>query len=222
MIRVNLLPQKKRAERSVAVESSGGQRWLLAVLGVVLLEIVALFVFHQTKEKVLDAQTAKNRELEGQISTIQQLVVQHEQVKKDLAALKDREQAIQKLENARSGPTAAMLELSRLLTAGKGPTVDPDRFQMQQKNNPLPAINPGWDPHRLWLTNFKEKGRTVEVTGFARDSTDVSELAYRLKASSYFYDVKLLPGKKDLSQGSGSGAEQVAVVSFGMQLKVRY
>jgi type IV pilus assembly protein PilN len=222
VIRVNLLPQKKRAERSAggAAESSGGQRWLLVVLGVVLLEIIGFLFFHQTKTKDLQTQMAKNAELDGQIATIRQLVVQHEQVKKDLLLLKDREQAIQKLEGARTGPTAAMLELSRMLTPGKGPTVDPDRFQQQTKNNPLQAINPSWDPHRVWLGSFKEKGRVVEVTGFARDSTDVSELAYRLKASSYFYDVKLLPGRKDAA--GPKSAENVSVVAFGMQLKVRY
>jgi type IV pilus assembly protein PilN len=218
MIRVNLLPQKKRAERGPAVESSGGQKWLLVLLGIMLLEVIGFLFYHQTKTKVLDEQLVKTRELQGQIQNIRTLVNEHEQVKKDLALLKDREQAIQKLELARTGPTAALLELSRMLTPGKGPTVDPDRFAQQQKNSPLAAINPGWDPHRVWLTTFREKGRTVEVMGLARDSTDVSELAHRLKASSYFYDVRLLPGSKNATRAETDSPQ----VSFGMQLKVRY
>lgn len=218
MIRVNLLPQKKRAERGPSLEPSGGQKWLLVLLGVMLLEVVGFLFFHQTRTKVLEEQQVKNRELQGQIQNIRALVNEHEQVKKDLALLKDREQAIQKLELARTGPTAALLELSRMLTPGKGPTVDPDRFAAQQKNSPLAAVNPGWDPQRVWLTSFKEKGRTLEVIGIARDSTDVSELAHRLKASSYFYDVRLLPGSKATSRA----ATETPQVSFGMQLKVRY
>jgi type IV pilus assembly protein PilN len=66
------------------------------------------------------------------------------------------------------------------------------------------------------LTSFKESERSVLLEGYARDSTDVSELAYRLKASSYFYDVKLRPGKKDDKNADSS------MVSFGLELKVRY
>lgn len=218
MIRVNLLPQKKRQERVAVSEPSTSQRWILVVLAFAILLGGGFTWFHQTKVKELEAQNGVNAQLEGDISNIRQLVLQHEQVKKDLVVLKARDEAIQKLEKARTGPTAALLELSRLLTPGKGPTVDPDRYEAQRKNNPLQAINPGWDARRVWLTSFKEQGRVVEMQGLARDSTDISELAYRLKASSYFYDVKLLPGGKN----KGQAATEVSMVSFGMQLKVRY
>lgn len=219
MIRVNLLPQKKRAERAAPVEPSSSQRWLLVVLGLVLLEVIAFVWFHQTKVKELEKQKQANAALGADIADIRQLVTQHEQVKSDLVGLKAREDAIKTLENARTGPTAALLELSRLLTPGKGPTIDADRYQQQQQKNPLSAINPGWDARRLWLMSFKEKGRLVEIQGLARDSTDVSELALRLKASSYFWDVRLLPGRKEDSR---NGDETTNMVSFGMQLKVRY
>jgi len=218
VIRVNLLPQKKRAERVAVSEPSSSQRWILVVLAFAILLGAGFTWFHQTKAKELEAQNGVNAQFEGDISNIRQLVLQHEQVKKDLVVLKARDEAIQKLEKARTGPTAALLELSRLLTPGKGPTVDPDRYEAQRKNNPLQAINPGWDARRVWLTSFKEQGRVVEMQGLARDSTDISELAYRLKASSYFYDVKLLPGGKKSAVTTG----EVSMVSFGMQLKVRY
>lgn len=214
MIRVNLLPQKKKAER-IALEPSTSQRWLLVVLGILLLEIIGLVLFHQTKVGELEAEDRKNAELTGQIGTIRQLVTQHEQVKKELEGLRAREQAIAKLEAARTGPTAALLELSQLLTPGKGPTVDADMISKIQKD-PLRAYNTGWDTRRVWLVSFKETNRTVQVEGLARDSQDVSELALRLRASSYFYDVRLLPGRKD------AGAKDSGMVAFGMELKVRY
>jgi type IV pilus assembly protein PilN len=217
VIRVNLLPQKKTRERAPTAEPSSSQRWILVVLGLVLLEAVGFVWFHQTKLKELEKQNNVNKGLTADISRVQTLVKDHETVKKDLLVLKAREDAIKKLESARSGPTAAMLELSRLLTPGKGPTVDADRYLQQQQRNPLSVINPGWDARRVWLLSFKEKARTVEITGLARDSTDVSELALRLKASSYFWDVRLLPG----GQKSGSG-DAATMISFGMQLKVRY
>lgn len=213
MIRVNLLPQKKKAER-IALEPSSSQRWLLVVLGVLLFEVIGLVLFHQTKVGELEVQERKNAELTGQIGSIRQLVTQHEQVKKELEVLRAREQAIAKLEAARTGPTAALLELSQLLTPGKGPTVDADMISKIQKD-PLKAYNTGWDTHRVWLVSFKETNRVVQVEGLARDSQDVSELALRLRASSYFYDVRLLPGKKDTAKETG-------MVAFGMELKVRY
>ncbi len=218
MIRVNLLPQKKKADRAAVSEPSSGQRWILVVLAVVLLEVIGLIVFHQRKVADLEAQTKKNSEAEAGIQSIQATVQQHQQVKQDLEVLRAREGAIQKLEQARSGPTAALLELSKLLSPGKLPTIDPDRYLALQKQNPLQTINNAWDSRRLWLVSFQEKSRVVQIEGFARDSTDVSELAYRLKASSYFYDVKLLSGKKDEKQTD----DGVGMVSFGMQLKVRY
>jgi type IV pilus assembly protein PilN len=213
VIRVNLLPQKKKAER-IALEPSSSQRWLLVVLGVLLFEVIGLVLFHQTKVGELEVQQRKNAELSGQIGSIRQLVTQHEQVKRELEVLRAREGAIAKLEAARTGPTAALLELSQLLTPGKGPTVDADMISKIQKD-PLKAYNTGWDTRRVWLVSFKETNRVVQVEGLARDSQDVSELALRLRASSYFYDVRLLPGKKDTAKETG-------MVAFGMELKVRY
>ncbi len=216
MIRINLLPQKNKAERGV-VDTGGSQKWLLVVLGVLVLELAGLMVFHQTKEAELEAQRGRTRELQGQIATIQQLLAQHDAVKKELAQLRARESAIAQLETARSGPTAALLELSQLLTTGKAPTVDPDREAVRRRDSPLQVYNPGWDGRRVWLTSFKESDRTVEIKGLARDSTDVSELAYRLKSSVYFYDVKLLPGQK-----GATGNDAPGMVEFGLELKVRY
>lgn len=218
MIRVNLLPQTKRKERLPAEASggAGGYKWLLLVLLVLVVEIVGFAVFHQTKVKDLDAQKAKNTELSGKIAGIKKLVANHEEVKKALAELRAREEAIAKLESARSGPTAVLLELAQLLTPGKGPTADPDRLAQLRKDNPLQVFSPGWEARRLWLSTYKEKLRTVEIQGYARDSTDISELAYRLKISSYFYDVKLLPGKKDKS------GSDLALTSFAISMKVRY
>ncbi|WP_437574670.1 PilN domain-containing protein [Sorangium sp. So ce887] len=214
MIRVNLLPQRRGA-RGAAPQAS--QRWLLVTLGVVILEIVALFLFHQTKVEELGEQTRKNSVLQSQIQDIRTLVANHEEIKKSLEVLRAREDAIAKLQAARSGPTAVLLELAQLLTNGKGPTADPDKLAQLRKENPLAVYNPSWDSRRLWLSSYIESDRTVRVEGLARDGTDVYELAQRLKLSSYFYDVQLLPGKKENEKAS-----RLELVSFALQLKVRY
>jgi type IV pilus assembly protein PilN len=206
MIRINLLAQKKRAERSDA-----SQVWLVAIMVVVLAEVAALFVFHSFKAEELTQQQRKNAELESQIEQAKRNVANHEQVKADLATLRAREEAIQKLQTARSGPTAILMELARILTPGRGPSVDPDRLAQLRRDNPLSVFNPTWDSRRLWITGYVEAQRSLKIEGKARDGEDVSELARRLNLSSYFYDVKLLPATRDND-----------FVKFSIETKVRY
>lgn len=213
MIRINLLPSKKPSASSVA----GGQKWLLLVLAAVLGEVVGLFFFHQARLEELDAQTQKNAQIQSQIDEIKRLVANHEEIKKELALLRAREEAIAKLQAGRIGPTAALLELAQILTAGKGPTSDPDKLAQLRKENPLAVYNPSWDTRRLWLTSYIEGERVVRLEGLARDGNDVYELAQRLKLSAYFHDVTLLPGKKDTAKDS-----KLELVTFALQMKVRY
>jgi type IV pilus assembly protein PilN len=206
MIRINLLAQKKRVERSDA-----SQVWLAAVMVVVLAEVAALFLLHSFKAEELTEQQRKNAELSSQIEQAKKNVASHDQVKADLALLRAREAAIQKLQSGRSGPTAILMELARILTPGRGPSVDPDRLAQLRRDNPLSVFNPNWDARRLWITGYIEAQRKLKIDGKARDGEDVSELARRLNLSSYFYDVKLLPASREND-----------FVKFSIETKVRY
>jgi type IV pilus assembly protein PilN len=214
VIRVNLLPQKRGA-RSAAPQTS--QKWLLVVLGVLVVEVVVLFLFHKKKLDDLQDQQNTNAQLNGKIEGIKKLVANHEEIKKALAQLRAREDAIAKLQAARSGPTAVLLELAQVLTQGKGPTADPERLQQLKKDNPLAVYNPGWDTRRLWLGAYTESDRVVKIEGAARDGGDVSEFAQRLKLSTYFYDITVLPGSKEVRKDA-----RLELVNFALQMKVRY
>jgi type IV pilus assembly protein PilN len=212
MIRVNLLPQKRELKRAT---EGANQSWILVVLGVVVAEIVALFLFHQVKRDELAKQVRTNAELTSQIDQIKKAVANHAEVTSQLEVLRAREDAIAKLQQARTGPTAVLLEVSRVLTGGRGPTVDPDVLAQLRRDNPTSVYNPGWDPQRLWLTGFTEGDRLVKIDGLARDGDDVSELARRLSLSVYFADVKLLPASKTTDSG-------LDVIKFQLQAKARY
>lgn len=211
MIRVNLIQQRR-----AAAPAQSSQKWLLVALALVLLEVVGVVLFHQSKTKEFDEAKAKNAQLQSKINENKNLVANHEEIKQKLAVCKQRNDAIDKLKSGRQGPTAVLLELSKLLTSGKGPTSDPDRLAQIRRNNPLAVYAPGWDPRRLWIREYKEQDRQVTLQGLARDGTDVSEFAQRLKLSTYFYDVVLLPGKQE-DDKSG-----VQLVSFAVSVKVRY
>lgn len=211
MIRINLLPQKREARREA------GQGWLVVVMILVVLEVVVLVLYHQLKLQELAKQRQINQELDSQIAQIQSTVKNHEEVKQKLAVLRAREDAIRQLQAARSGPTAMLLELSHILTTGRGPTIPDDELQQKKKDSPMDVHNPNWDARRLWLTSFSEHEKVVKLDGLAIDGEDVSELARRLSLSQYFGSVVLLPAKRETD-----AATKTSVMRFQLQAKVRY
>jgi type IV pilus assembly protein PilN len=215
LIRVNLLPQKKEGRRAGGGE--GGQAWLLALVGVIVLEIVVLIVFHKGKQDELEAMLRKNEQVQSSITDIAKQIANHADIKNQLKDLRDREDAISKLQSARTGPTAAMLELSRILTPGRGPTTDRDKIEQLKRDDPGAVPNPNWDPRRLWLKTYSDTARSVRLSGLARDGEDVSEFLRRLTLSDYFYDLKLLPASKEMDSGT-----HLELVKFELSAKVRY
>ncbi|MBS2014690.1 MAG: PilN domain-containing protein [Deltaproteobacteria bacterium] len=223
MIRINLLPQKRPLRRrgeAGAPDAGGGgesQAWLAFVLGAVLLEVIVLLFVYKTKQDQLTQVQKHNQELTANIDAIKREIANHAEIKTQLKELRDREEAIQKLQAARTGPTATMLELSRILTPGRGPTVDRDKLEQLKRDNPTAVPNANWDPRRLWMASYKEADRTVKLAGFARDGEDVSELLRRLTLSDYFYEVRLLPASKAVDQ-----VTKIELIKFEMSAKVRY
>ncbi len=211
MIRINLLPHKREARRD------SGQGWLVAVMLVIAAEVVVLGLYHQLKLQELAKQKQVNSELTNQIAQIESTVKNHAEVKKKLEVLRAREEAIGKLQAARSGPTAVLLELSRILTVGRGPTISAEELMQKKKDNPQDVHNVAWDSRRLWVLSFKENQRVVKIEGFAHDGEDVSELARRLSLSKYFQDIVLLPAKQEVDAVS-----KLNVVKFQLQAKARY
>ncbi|HYQ28873.1 MAG TPA: PilN domain-containing protein [Polyangiaceae bacterium] len=212
MIRINLMAQKRREGRA-----EGSQLWLAVAMVAMLAEVVALFVFHGFKGEELKEQGLKNSALSSQIEQSKSAVANHADVRQKLDQLRAREEAIGKLQSARSGPTAILLELARLLTPGRGPSVDPDRLSQLRRDNPLAVFNPSWDSRRLWLVKFVEQSRKLRLEGFAQDGEDVSELARRMNLSSYFADVRLLPAVRQVD-----ATTHMEVVSFALEAKVKY
>jgi type IV pilus assembly protein PilN len=212
VIRINLLSQKRRAAKS-----DGGQLWAVVLVLLVAVEAVGFFIYHGHKKEELTSQKRTNAELQEQIDQSKNVVRNHGEVKAQLERLRAREDAIAKLQSARTGPTSVLLELARMLTPGRGPSVDADRLNQLRRENPLAVYNPGWDSRRLWLTKYVETMRDVHLEGVARDGEDVSELARRMSLSSYFADVRLLPAKKDRSSEAG-----MDLVSFSLEAKARY
>jgi type IV pilus assembly protein PilN len=214
MVRVNLLPDKRQAARQKG-SAEPKQTWLIGVGVAFVVAVIACVFIQKLKEDELAGILAENTRIQGQIDAIKNQIADHPAIKARLGELRDREEAIQKLQSARTGPTSTLLELAHLLTPGRTPTTDRDTLEQMKRDNPAEVYNANWDARRLWLTSFIESDRVVKLGGLARDGEDVSELERRLKVSDYFTDVKLLPGNKITDQGQ-------ELFRFELSAKVRY
>ena len=217
MVRVNLLPDRRQASRRASGSTDTSQLWILGVFGAVVLTVVICLFVQKLKQDELTAILRENANTQGQIDAIKKQIANHDEIKAKLKELRDREEAIQKLQAARTGPTSTLLELAHVLTQGRGPTTDRDKLEQMKRDNPAEVYNANWDARRLWLTSYLEVDRTVKLGGLARDGEDVSELERRLKLSDYFTDVKLLPGQKIIDSETHQ-----ELFKFDLSAKVRY
>jgi type IV pilus assembly protein PilN len=200
VVRVNLLPDRKQATRRPGAGGEPSQVWLAGVFAALLASIVVCLFLQKMAEDELRDRMADNARVQGQIDTIKRQIANQPEIKAKLKDLRDREDAIQKLQAARTGPTATLLELARMLTQGHGPTTDHDKLEQLKLDNPAEVYSQSWDPRRLWLTSYEEVDRKLKLAGLARDGEDVSELERRMRLSDYFTDVKLGKGEKTLDQ----------------------
>ena len=194
MIRINLLPRSSSGGRGGSILSGKIVGIGLAVLA--MAEVLMLGSMYLGAQAELDDEQQKNRELSAQIERTRADVRNHQEVKQKLEQLREREAAINTLKNARSGPTAVLLEIAQMLTPGRGPTVAAEKLGKIRRENPQALFSPDWDARRLWLTKMSERERVFTFTGFARDAEDVSELARRLALSDYFEKVILRPASR--------------------------
>ena len=109
------------------------------------------------------------------------------------------------------------MELSRVLSAGRGPTVNPDVLEQMRRENPLAGYNPGWDIRRLWLESFQERSGDCQMSGKGKTNEDVAEFLRRLSLSEVFDDVTLV--STDSGKDAASG---LPIVGFSLTCKVRY
>lgn len=190
MIRINLLPGTRK---QVSVVGGGNiQGWIVGYLvAAAILVVVLVFVF-LAKSRELNELTARNNTLTAEIEDLERQSANIEAVRAQIAESRSLEEVVNDLQRARYGPTAVLMELSRLLSTGGGPTVDPQRLEEIRRQNPLASFNPGWDPRRLWVTEVEEEDRVCTIRGSGRTNEDIAEFLRRLTLSERFENVELV------------------------------
>lgn len=214
MIRINLLPSAKRGAGSSAASVQG---WVIGYLGAAVLAVVVLVFAYVGKDRELKEQLARNNALRSEIQEIERQSANINQVRAQLEESRRLESVVNDLQRARYGPTSVLMELSRILSAGGGPTVDPQRLEEIRRQNPLASYNSSWDPRRLWLTSFREEDRECRLRGMGRTNEDVAELLRRLTLSETFDRVELVK-----TQGVQERTTQLTFIEFEMTCRVSY
>ena len=195
MIRINLLPTKKKSARAAAIKTSGGsggggsgQYWVFGMLlGWLFIGGAGYWLLSMEEDAATQMRTqtsAKTRAAEQIKQDIDEEGLDAR--KQELAQV---EAAIDKLETKRRTPVYVMYELAMILTDAKeggGPDVDKEKLRQIIKSDPQAEINTNWDPTGLWLTKVEEKGGLLVIEGGARDATDLSEFTRRLRSSARF------------------------------------
>ena len=221
MIRINLLPTKRKpAMRISGGPAAAGQWWLLGMLLVwcSLGGLGAWLVMVQGDETAAVRRVvgAKNKEAEEIRKEIKE-----DELDDKRAQLERIQGAIDTLKAKQRTPVYVMYELAMILTDGDkggGPDIDLVKYRQHVAADPASRLNERWDTTGLWLSSVKEEGGKLKLEGTARDAADLSEFTRRLRASARFGDLSHPNFKRDDKADSRTGSRHL---TWSLDVSVR-
>ena len=150
MARINLLPwrEERREERR--------KRFLLALTGVIVGSVGAVFIADQVISAAIDRQVARNDYIGKQIAVVDERIKQISELKAHRQQLVERMRIIQDLQGNRQISGRIFDQLARTL------------------------------PDGVYFTSVKLSGKTLSISGAAESNNRVSELMRNLDASDWF------------------------------------
>jgi type IV pilus assembly protein PilN len=218
MIRINLLPIKQDRRREA------GRNQVIIAFGFLLLEALVCWVVHTNLAEKVKEQQNKNQNEQAEVDRIKKGIQDQAKILSEIAVYERRQGAIESLKDGRVGPVYVMLELSKLMSKGGRPQIDNVRYQEMIQTDPTTGYNPDWDFRRVWLSDFKEKERAIELQGQGLTHEDVAEFLRRVNLSDFFVKSELV--STDLKAASVKSARAAAVrdlvVHFKLKGEVRY
>jgi len=219
MIKINLLPVKQDRRREA------GRNQLLVGLLAIVVEIIAVVLLYLGASTSLTEQKNANSLIQTQVDRIEKQVKDHQQILADIQEFDRRQEAIDNLEAARTGPSFLMLELSTMLSKNGRPNVDHNKYQQMIQANPTLAFDESWDSRRLWLDSFSEKDKIVKIAGQGLTHEDVAEFLRRLQLSSFFVSSELVStnlAEPKIALKTFKADDTDPVVHFMLQATIRY
>jgi type IV pilus assembly protein PilN len=219
MIRINLLPVKQDRRREAA------RNQILLALVIIVVECVICGVVQMSINTDVDSQKNKNSAVQADVQRIKKQITDHKTILAEIKEFEKREDAINGLMKARTGPVHVMLELSNLLSRGGRPTIDNVKYQEMIQIDPTAGYDENWDYRRLWITEFSEKEKKLTLKGQALSHEDVAEFLRRVNLSDYFVSNELISTKLapvDLKMETKDNLREEPVVHFELKSEIRY
>jgi Tfp pilus assembly protein PilN len=205
MIKVNLLPQKKRARR-VPSEAGGNRDFVIGVVALAGAAAVVFFAVDQPRRSHLRDLRDTNDQLQQEINANNGQLKGYEELKKAAQEADERAKAINRLMAAKVVPANVLQELSDILTPNHLPTMTEDMAQRTgngPRSDPNKRFDLTWDPRHVWMTSFIDKNGSFKIEGGAQAEVDVTQLSKRLAASAYFSDVAPASEQRVADKDSG-------------------
>ncbi len=155
MIRINLLAVR------VSKKKVAGRQQLLLLALIVLLALVANWVWASSRAGDLAARESKLKRTKDEIAQLDRIIGEVKDIKAQQAALKEKLDTLDKLKAGRSGPVKLLDQLALVM------------------------------PSRLELRKMEEKGGSVTFEGSGATIDEVSAFMSALKGTPYFTRVEL-------------------------------
>jgi Tfp pilus assembly protein PilN len=203
MIKINLLPQKKRARKGPAISDSSMRPAVFGVIGLAA-AIVAVAVFVDGPKRARRAElVAANQQLQADIQSKNKQLAGYAALKKDADEADERYKSIQRLLSAKVVPAHVLHELGEILAASKYPTMT-EEMTRRTGSDPNKRFQADWDASHVWLSGFTDAGGVFKLEGSAQSENDITQLAKRLDASVYFTDVTPTGGERVADSQTGA------------------
>ena len=218
MIRINLLPIKQDRRREAA------RSQLIFAAFILLLEVGVFTILYFNVNTDLEKQWNQNEMIRGSAKRLQAQVKDHQKILDEIAEFEKRQAAIESLQEARTGPVFVMLELSKILSYKGRPHVDHDQYQEMIQIDPAAGYDENWDYRRVWVSQFSEKDRNIDISGQALTHEDVAEFLRRINLSNFFVSSELVSTSlRDPKGLPKTGSNKLdPVVHFKVIGKVKY
>lgn len=217
VVRINLMPMGKRAQRAAGGGAGGTTPWFVAYAACAIVMIVGLGLLYVSKTRQLEELVQQNNARQHDIERLQEQSANIDEVRAQLDASMELEAVVAELQRARFGPTRVLMELSTILSRGGQPTIDRQRLEELRRRDPRAGASPSWDIHRLWISEFEEQERQVRIVGRGRTHDDVAEFLQRLQISDYFTDVQL-----QRTAAEEDSETHIDVIEFEVRCAVSY
>lgn len=173
MIRINLIPFRKARK----IENIQRQVSIFAIIFVIIMG--GMFYYNMVLNKKITKLDAKVSNIKTEISKVEKQAKQVDQLQKAIKTLKKKIQVIKDLETKRKEAVHLLDNMSLMVT--ERASLSSDTIENKDEK-----------PYkRLWFTNFKAQGDSININGIALDNKTVADFMTRLEASNLFTNVTL-------------------------------